>query len=109
MEVYASGHGNGGVTLLELVISLAIVGLLAGMAGLGWMTTASAKPADSERTPAVEHLRRARLTALREGRPVTITIPHAHSVLTVTVLADGRVIGADSLGMDAVSGRAGRL
>jgi prepilin-type N-terminal cleavage/methylation domain-containing protein len=95
---------RGGVTLVELLVAVVIVGLLAGVAGLA--VRRAPEPSDDDRLVAA--IAAARRTALREGRQETIELrldgePHA-----VTALPDGSVITDEAthgrLGIDRLTG-----
>lgn len=77
-----------GVTLIELLVTLALLGLLAGMTGLSLTATPRAAPL----TPTAARVAAARDAALRSGRPVTDTFRDSASVHSVTALPDGRVL-----------------
>lgn len=83
-----------GVTLVELVVVLLVLGLLVGMSGLA---VSSLRPrAEAPREAA---LRRARAEAIRTGRSVWIVGDTAPAVF----LPDGRAIGS---GLDPLTGQA---
>ena len=69
-----------GVTLLELLVALALLGLILGISGL-----AIASLRTPPRAAASDTLRRARLDAVQSGTPRTV-----HGAL---FLPDGRAIG----------------
>lgn len=80
-----------GVTLLELVVALAIVGILLGVSAVGFrgVGTDAARPAD-------RMLAAARDSALRTGTRVHLTLPGADSLgdsIAITLLPDGRAVG----------------
>lgn len=77
-----------GVTLIELLVTLAILGLVAGVAGLSLGATPAPVPLDARRA----HLADARDAALRTGHPVTVIIADSGAVAYVTALPDGRVL-----------------
>lgn len=103
-----SGVTRSGVTLVELLVAIAIVGFLAGVVGVA--ARHAPEPSAADRlVAALAHTRR---TAIREGRAVSVEVriegdldgePHA-----VTALPDGQVI-ADAtlrtkLGLDRLTG-----
>lgn len=92
--------GHRGVTLIELVVALALLGIMSGVVGLS-IRTARRVP-----TPNVALLAaaRARDSALRLGRPVTIVIARDSQSFDVTALPDGRVIAAKKLAIDPLTG-----
>ena len=77
-----------GVTLIELVVALALLGLIVGVSGL---SLASLQPA--QRSPAIRAMERARSQAIRTGSPVRVD--------SRLFLPDGRAIGA---GVDPLTG-----
>ena len=70
-----------GVTLIELIVALALVGLILGVSGL---SLASLQP--EQRSLAIRAMERARSQAIRTGSPVRVD--------SVLFLPDGRAIGA---------------
>jgi len=85
---------SGGFTLVEMIVVVALLGLIAGMSGLAFVGLRS--PRDSER---VRDLRRARAEAIQTGRPVVTESNGAPR--TVLFLPDGRAVG---LGADPLTG-----
>ena len=93
-----------GTTLMELIVVLALVGLLVGVSGL---TLASLRPAADAQ--ATQDLRRARAEAIRTGRPVRLSTPPPDSEVSSTppstsswtFLPDGRALGP---GVDPLTG-----
>jgi prepilin-type N-terminal cleavage/methylation domain-containing protein len=83
-----------GVTLVELIVTLVILGLLSGLAGatLGDLRR-------SERGPRAQALARARARAVRTGTRVRLDDASGASVL---FLPDGRAVGD---GMDPFTGQ----
>ena len=100
----AAGLPHAGVTLVELLVTIAIVGLLAG--GGGRAVRRAPEPSEAERLLAA--VSDARRTALRERRPVTIEIRLDGSARAATALPDGRVIADGAvrrqLGIDMLTG-----
>jgi prepilin-type N-terminal cleavage/methylation domain-containing protein len=74
-----------GATLVELMVVLAIIGLVTGMSALA---AGGLRPSGATRR--AEALGRARATAIRTGRAVTLT---DESGATIRFLPDGRGIG----------------
>jgi len=95
-----------GVTLVELLVVIVLLGLVAGVAGAAfrsWKAPASADPV----TASVE---RARAEALASGRAVTVELRDpAGRVASATAFPDGAVV-ADGMarGIDRLSGRSER-
>jgi len=101
------GKGEGGrgkgTTLIELVVALAVLGLILGISGLALASLRA--PRESER---VRELRRARAEAIRAGTPVrtavspdTATNDAPRTRHSILFLPDGRAIGP---GVDPLTG-----
>jgi prepilin-type N-terminal cleavage/methylation domain-containing protein len=75
-----------GVTLVELMVVLVILGLLTGVSAL---SVASLRPTGASRRLAA--LRAARAAAIHTGRAVTV---RAEGGMPILFLPDGRAIGA---------------
>ncbi len=93
-----------GVTLAELMVVLAVLGIVAGVAGLAWRrgtwtATGSGRLADNG------IVAEARRQAVATGASVTVVVQAAGTGVQVLALPDGRVVGADALGYDPLSGR----
>lgn len=91
---------RGGYTLVEVIVVLALIGLVVGIGGLA---LASLKvPRESE---SVRAMRDARTKAIRTGDPVSLTITAPDTGLnertTHLFLPDGRAIGP---GLDPLTG-----
>jgi prepilin-type N-terminal cleavage/methylation domain-containing protein len=85
-----------GFTLVEVVVVVAILGMIAGMSGLAFVTLRT--PGESE---LVRELRGARAEAIATGRPVITGSNHAPRTAHVLFLPDGRAIGP---GADPLTG-----
>ncbi|MEO8879623.1 MAG: prepilin-type N-terminal cleavage/methylation domain-containing protein [Gemmatimonadaceae bacterium] len=93
--------GRAGVTLLELILAIAILGLMAGIVGL----SAPHFGVPSEPQRAVTSAMRLRDSAIRIGRRVTGSVRIKSRLLEVTAYPDGRVLADSELNIDAYSGR----
>jgi prepilin-type N-terminal cleavage/methylation domain-containing protein len=85
-----------GYTLVEVIVVLAIMGLMAGVSGLALASLKA--PRESEWILA---LRRARAEAIRTGRPMRTEDHRARRTATILFLPDGRAIGP---GVDPLTG-----
>jgi prepilin-type N-terminal cleavage/methylation domain-containing protein len=91
-----------GSSLIEVIITIAILGVLSSVTGLAWRKT----PVSRERpNPIYAEIARARQRALLSGTPVTIRVEFQADSMDITTLPDGRVIGAERAGFDDLSGR----
>ena len=82
-----------GVTLVELIVTLAVLGIVLGLATVG---LASLRP--SAAVEGIAALNRARADAIRSGRAVQVD---GDSQLVMLLLPDGRVLGP---GVDLFTG-----
>ena len=93
---------DAGVTLLELMVAIAILGVAASVAGL-------ALSLDSEPDPAAaraEKIVAARREALESGRAVGFVVSMEDGrVVELRALPDGRVLGDTAAAVDALTGR----
>lgn len=93
--------GRYGVTLVEMVVVLTLMGVLAGIGGLA-LASLRQPPGD----PWVAAVAKARERAIESGSAVVLAADSAHR--SVLLLPDGRAVGA---GVDPLTGevlRAGR-
>lgn len=90
-----------GVTLIELVVVLAILGIMAAVTGLTMNTAAPAVSPDTTITQ-ITHLRD---SALMTGKPITTVLTHHDTAIAVTVFPDGRVLSTGGH-IDRMTGRA---
>ena len=86
---------NEGVTLLELIVVMAIVGLILGVSGLAFSSLRA--PRESAWATA---LHRARAQAIRQGRPARAVLTNPRHPAPL-FLPDGRAIGR---GADPLTG-----
>jgi prepilin-type N-terminal cleavage/methylation domain-containing protein len=92
-----------GFTLLEVVVALALFGLILGVSGLSLASLREPRGAD-----AIQQLVAARDSAIRTGRPVSVTVTNpdtgvnrAPCTAQLLFLPDGRGMGA---GVDQLTG-----
>ncbi len=90
-----------GVTLVELLVVIALLGIVAGVVGVTWHTATVLRPVP----PAAARVLAARDSALRTGRAVTIPLTGPGGAQTATALPDGRVLAEPGLGIDPFTGR----
>jgi prepilin-type N-terminal cleavage/methylation domain-containing protein len=108
MPIHASvrtvhpSRARSGVTLLELVVTLALLAILAGVAGVS-LNRAAPPPAVDASTARVLA---ARDQAVGSGHSVSITVVANGHAYAATALPDGRVIADPALGIDPLTGRA---
>lgn len=91
-----------GNTLLELLVVLAILGVLAGVTGVAFRETRDADVIDPTRSRVAE----ARREAIRAGRAITVTVVRQGRLVAATAHPDGSVVADTSLAIDRLSGRA---
>ena len=92
-----------GVTLIELLVVLVLLGIVTAVVGLTMRSAASfpdGKGIDVGQRVAA----RARDSAVRLGRSVTVVIESDSQPLAVRALPDGRVLADERLGIDPLSG-----
>ncbi len=82
---------------MELLVVLAILGAMAGLVGLAWQPGRWTSPDRGE-------VARARRRALESGRVIKVSLSSGDSVVQVIAFPDGRVVGAEQLGVDPLSG-----
>jgi prepilin-type N-terminal cleavage/methylation domain-containing protein len=91
-----------GSTLIELVVVLAILGIVAGVVGLSFRGAG-----EHERDTPRARIAAARRQALEQRHAVTVTVTIAADGATreMTAFPDGRVVGDTLLGIDPLTGR----
>jgi prepilin-type N-terminal cleavage/methylation domain-containing protein len=98
MRVRVQQHD--GVTLVELLVTLTLLGLMAGIAGLAL----HAAPALPMVEPVLARALAARDSAVRMGHPVSIALAPEGHVYHVTAFPDGRMLTDAPLPIDPLSG-----
>jgi prepilin-type N-terminal cleavage/methylation domain-containing protein len=78
-----------GVTLMELMVVLVLLGLMAGVVGLAWRPDSG--PATDSSSQAL--MARARHEAALAGHRVAVEIVRDGDTLKVVALPDGRLVG----------------
>jgi prepilin-type N-terminal cleavage/methylation domain-containing protein len=94
-------RGRVGVTLVELMVVLVLLGLLASVAVLDWRRSSPPSPPD-EGAIAV-----ARQRALATGTTVRLEVTTAGGRVAIAALPDGSLIGVGKLRLDPLTGRRG--
>ncbi len=89
-----------GVTLVELMVVILLLGLLSGVVGL----TVGSTPRVSSLDPTTVAVLQVHDSALRSGYPVTIAFSYEGSTHRATAYPDGRVITDATIGIDPLSG-----
>jgi prepilin-type N-terminal cleavage/methylation domain-containing protein len=90
-----------GVSLLEVIVTLAVLGVLTTVVGLAWQR----ENAPGDTADAASAVAAARRQALDSGATVTLKVEVNEAVHVITVTPDGRVRGAEALGFDPLAGR----
>ena len=93
-----------GVTLVELLVVLAVLGVMAGVVGLAWRPGVWFDTQTRE-NGGLGTVTMARSQALESGRRVKFLMPAGKDSVELLALPDGRVIGGERLHVDALSGR----
>jgi len=101
-----------GATLIELIVVLAILGLMVAVVGLSFTRAPSAPPPGSI-AAALDTIAAVRRMAITRGIPITIVLSIATSpeaggpsrTAHATAYPDGSVVADGALGIDRLSGR----
>jgi prepilin-type N-terminal cleavage/methylation domain-containing protein len=91
---------SAGVTLIELLVALTLLGLLAGIAGLTFHTLPATPVLGANAARVVA----ARDSALRTGYAVSVTLLVAGRAYDATAFPDGRVLTEAPIGVDPLTG-----
>jgi len=98
-----TGHRPGrGVTLVELMVVLVLLGLMAAVVGLAW------HPDSPSRERHRDAIGEARHRALETGTLVRLEVTVDGRTYTIAALPDGRLIAPDVLQLDPLTGRLAR-
>ena len=89
-----------GSTLVEFLVVLAILGVVAGVAGLSFRTERTLVAVDA----AGAQVAAARREAIRTGRSVTVVVSREGQVSVATAHADGSVVADSALSIDRFTG-----
>lgn len=92
-----------GVTLVELLVVLVLLGIITGVVSLS-LRSARSLPNGSSIDAAQGAVARARDSAVRLGRPVTIVIDRDAQPIAVRALPDGRVVADRRIDVEPLTG-----
>jgi len=95
------GTGRRGFTLVELMVVLAILGVMMGVVGLATRSLGETDP-EAERAARIAEARR---RALETRRPVVLQVAEGDSAWRMVALPDGSVRADSALGLDELTGR----
>ena len=93
-----------GSTLVELLVVLAVLGVLAGVTGLAFQRIPDRRLIDSDES----RIAAARRQAIEGGRSVTVTVVRDGNAFVASAHANGSVVADTSFGVDRLSGRLAR-
>jgi type II secretory pathway pseudopilin PulG len=90
-----------GLSLFELVVTIAVLGVVTTVVGLSWRSQPPARDTDS----AAAVIAAGRRQSLHTGRSVTLHVEVNDTVHVITVAPDGRIHGGEPLGFESLAGR----
>lgn len=90
-----------GVTLIELIVALALIGIMAAVTGLA-IRRMPEPDAAQQRADRIVHARR---EAIDGRRVVVFTLADTGAVRTATAFPDGRVVADSTVEIDPLTGR----
>ena len=96
----SSRRSTTGSTLIELVVVLAILGIMASVVALSFRGAG-----EREKDTPKLRIAAARREALEKRHAVTVSIAVGDSLRELTAFPDGRVVGDTLLGIDPLTGR----
>ena len=91
-----------GVTLIELMVVLVVLGLMAGVVGLAW------RPGRASQDKGRDAISQARVQVIASGATVRLQVTLEGQRVTVAALPDGSVIAPPDLHVDPLTGTAVR-
>lgn len=92
------------MTLLELLVALAVLGVMAGVVGLAWRPRGT-DSAEARQSGVNMLIAAARRRAVQSGAAVPVRMSGPERPILIVAYPDGRVMGADRFGIDPMSGR----
>ena len=93
----AISRGRAGVTLVELMVVLMLLGLMAGVVGLAW------RPSPAPASDGRDAIMQARHQALESGAAVCIQVTIDGQSVSVAALPDGSIIAPSGLHLDRLT------
>jgi len=93
-----------GVTLVELMVVLAVLGVMAGVVGLAWQPGRWLFGGHSARS--TESIATVRRRAVESGKASQGVVTIRGRAVRVIALPDGRIVGAEQLGVNPLTGEA---
>ena len=88
---------RGGFTLVELLVVIALMTVATALAAAAW----SPPRAPAPNTGPIAALRR---RAIETGTAITASVTYRSRTVVVRAMPDGRILGAETLGIDPLSG-----
>lgn len=93
-----------GVTMLELIVALSLLGILSGVVGLAWSSGGEPAAADSGSSPH-GRISSERRRAIETGKVRRFVLDGGRRSDTLFAHPDGRVVGGARYGVDPLTGR----
>lgn len=93
-----------GVTMLELIVALSLMGILSGVVSFAW-TSGGFRASEEPASTTVATIHNERRLAIASGKTRRVVIRSGHRVDTLFAHPDGRLDGGNRYGFDPLSGR----